>query len=194
MDRKKLILLLGALVIAIGTALAARSMFAGASAPQAEAAQAPQGPKVLVAQRAMPVGTIITADAVGYQLWPEEMVQDVYYLEGEADMTQLLGTVVRFPVTAGEPVTQGALVAPGDRGFLAAALGAGMRAVAALAAGQLVGLPTETVYGLAANAWDPVAVRQIFAAKGRPATNPLIVHADGSGATAVDGLLLLDAD
>lgn len=129
MDRKKLILLLGALVIAIGTALAARSMFAGASAPQAEAAQAPQGPKVLVAQRAMPVGTIITADAVGYQLWPEEMVQDVYYLEGEADMTQLLGTVVRFPVTAGEPVTQGALVAPGDRGFLAAALGAGMRAV-----------------------------------------------------------------
>ncbi len=129
MDRKKLILLLGALVIAIGTALAARSMFAGASAPQAEAKQAPQGPKVLVAQRAMPVGTIITADAVGYQLWPEEMVQDAYFLEGEADMTQLLGTVVRFPVTAGEPVTQGALVAPGDRGFLAAALGAGMRAV-----------------------------------------------------------------
>lgn len=53
------------------------------------------------------------------------------------------------------------------------------RAVAALAAGQLVGLPTETVYGLAANAWDPVAVRQIFAAKGRPATNPLIVHVAG---------------
>src|SRR5690606_12490546 len=71
----------------------------------------------------------ITADAMGYQLWPEEMVQDAYFLEGEADMTQLLGTVVRFAVTAGEPVTQGALVAPGDRGFLAAALGAGMRAV-----------------------------------------------------------------
>lgn len=130
MDRKKLILLLGALVIAIGTALAARSMFAGAAAPQAEAAQqVAQGPKVLVAQRALPVGTIITADAVGYQLWPEEMVQDAYFLDGEADMTQLLGTVVRYPVTAGEPVTQGALVAPGDRGFLAAALGAGMRAV-----------------------------------------------------------------
>ncbi len=44
-------------------------------------------------------------------------------------MTKLLGTVVRFPVTAGEPVTQGSLVAPGDRGFLAAALGPGMRAV-----------------------------------------------------------------
>ncbi len=130
MDRKKLVLLLGALVIAIGTALAARSMFAGASAPQAQAAPAvPQGPKVLVAKRALPVGTIITADAVGYQLWPKEMVQDAYFVDGEADMSKLLGTVVRYPVTAGEPVTQGALVAPGDRGFLAAALGPGMRAI-----------------------------------------------------------------
>ena len=57
------------------------------------------------------------------------MVQDAYFLEGEADINKLLGTVVRFPVTAGQPVTQGALVAPGDRGFLAAALGPGMRAV-----------------------------------------------------------------
>ena len=129
MDRKKLMLLLGAMVIAIGTALAARSMFAGASAPQAAAAQVQTGPKVLVAQRALPVGTIITADSVGYQLWPKEMVQDAYFIDGEADMNKLLGTVVRFPVTAGEPVTQGALVAPGDRGFLAAALAPGMRAV-----------------------------------------------------------------
>ena len=129
MDRKKLILLVGALVIAIGTALAARSMFAGAAAPQAEAAPKPTGPKVLVAQRALPVGTIITADSVGYQMWPKEMVQDAYFIDGEADMGQLLGTVVRHPVTAGEPITQGSLVRPGDRGFLAAALGPGMRAV-----------------------------------------------------------------
>src|SRR6478735_628744 len=133
MDRKKLFLLIGALVVAIGTALAARSMFAGAAAPTAEAAHLPapqpEGPKVLVAKRALPVGTIITADAVGYQLWPKEMVQDAYFVDGEADMTKLLGTVVRYQVTAGEPVTQGALVAPGDRGFLAAALGPGMRAI-----------------------------------------------------------------
>jgi Flp pilus assembly protein CpaB len=57
------------------------------------------------------------------------MVQDAYFLEGEADMQKLLGTVVRNPITAGEPITQGSLVAPGDRGFLAAALGPGMRAV-----------------------------------------------------------------
>ncbi|KLE33784.1 Flp pilus assembly protein CpaB [Aurantiacibacter luteus] len=130
MDKKKLILLVGALIIAIGTALAARSMFAGAAAPQAEAAPVePQGPKVLVAKRSLPVGTIITADAVAYQLWPQELVQDAYFIDGEADMEQLLGTVVRHPITAGEPVTQGSLVSPGDRGFLAAALGPGMRAV-----------------------------------------------------------------
>ena len=129
MDKKKLVLLLGALIIAIGTAFAARSLFAGASAPRAEAAPTPSGTKVLVAQRALPVGTILTADAISFQAWPKDMVQDAYFIDGEADTSKLLGTVVRFPITAGQPVTQGALVAPGDRGFLAAALGAGMRAV-----------------------------------------------------------------
>ena len=130
MDKKKLILLVGALVIAIGTALAARSMFGGEAAPEVQAAPVePQGPKVLVAKRGLPVGTIITADAIGFQLWPQELVQDAYFIDGEANMEALLGTVVRYPITAGEPVTQGSLVAPGDRGFLAAALGPGMRAV-----------------------------------------------------------------
>ena len=130
MDKKKLLLLVGALIIAIGTAFMARSIFAGASTPQADAASLEaKGPKVLVSQRSLPVGTIITADAVSYQAWPKEMVQDAYFIDGEADVAKLLGTVVRFPITAGEPITQGSLVAPGDRGFLAAALGPGMRAV-----------------------------------------------------------------
>ena len=42
--------------------------------------------------------------------------------------------------------------------------------------GQVVGIPTETVYGLGAHALDREAVLGIFAAKGRPADNPLIVH------------------
>jgi L-threonylcarbamoyladenylate synthase len=45
-----------------------------------------------------------------------------------------------------------------------------------LRAGELVAFPTETVYGLGADAYDPAAVTRIFAAKGRPADNPLIVH------------------
>ncbi|HQS70470.1 MAG: Flp pilus assembly protein CpaB [Novosphingobium sp. 28-62-57] len=130
MDKRKLMLLVGALIVAIGTAFAARSLFAGAATPEAEAAaKMPMGDKVLVAQRALPVGTIITVDSVNFQAWPKDMVQDAYFVEGEADLQKLLGTVVRNPITAGEPLTKGNLVAPGDRGFLAAALGAGMRAV-----------------------------------------------------------------
>ena len=54
--------------------------------------------------------------------------------------------------------------------------GAIAQAGALLASGQVVGIPTETVYGLGANALDGTAVQKIFAAKGRPSDNPLIVH------------------
>src|SRR5512137_952171 len=50
------------------------------------------------------------------------------------------------------------------------------RATALLRAGEIVALPTETVYGLAANAFDAAAVARIFEVKGRPPTNPIIVH------------------
>ena len=56
------------------------------------------------------------------------------------------------------------------------------RAVELLCAGELVGLPTETVYGLGADAGNPAAVAKIFAAKGRPADHPLIVHLAGHDA------------
>ncbi|MBI1393367.1 MAG: threonylcarbamoyl-AMP synthase [Alphaproteobacteria bacterium] len=52
-------------------------------------------------------------------------------------------------------------------------------ALEALARGELVALPTETVYGLAADARNDRAVAQIYAAKGRPGFNPLIAHVDG---------------
>lgn len=53
-------------------------------------------------------------------------------------------------------------------------------ALTLLAAGELVAIPTETVYGLAADAANPQAVAKIFAAKGRPSDHPLIVHIAGS--------------
>lgn len=134
MDRKKVILLVGALLIAAITAFMARSMFTGSAAPQAGAVVKPveTGPQVLVATKALPVGTIITADALRYQPWPEELIEEAYFLKDGAEGASpesLVGTVVRNPITAGQPITQGALVKPGDRGFLAAALGPGMRAV-----------------------------------------------------------------
>ena len=52
-------------------------------------------------------------------------------------------------------------------------------AVDVIRRGGLAAFPTETVYGLGANALDPAAVRRIYALKGRPSTSPLIVHVDG---------------
>lgn len=54
--------------------------------------------------------------------------------------------------------------------------GAIQPAVDALLSGDVIGMPTETVYGLAGNAFDPSAVTKIFAAKARPSFDPLIVH------------------
>jgi pilus assembly protein CpaB len=133
MDARKLILLVGALVVAAITAFMARSLVLGTPAPTAAAIPAAAAPQntteVMVATRALPVGTILDATSVKYVAWPKELIEGAYYVKGESEPAKLQGTVVRFAIPAGQPITQGALVKPGDRGFLAAALGAGMRAV-----------------------------------------------------------------
>ena len=60
-------------------------------------------------------------------------------------------------------------------------------AAACLRAGGLVAMPTETVYGLAADATSNTAVAGIFAAKGRPTFNPLISHVLDVGAARLEG-------
>ena len=70
------------------------------------------------------------------------------------------------------------MILPGDTSESIAA------AAACIRGGGLLGLPTETVYGLAANADDDQAVAQIFRAKGRPADHPLIVHVADASAVA----------
>jgi len=133
MDARKLILLVGALFVAAITAFMARSLMSGAPAPQAGAVPTAVQPQntteVLVAKRELPVGTILDAQSLEFRPWPKELVEGAYFVKTESDPAKLVGTVVRFPIPAGQPVTQGALVKPGDRGFLAAALGPGMRAV-----------------------------------------------------------------
>ena len=110
----------------------AKNMFSGAGAPQAAAGPAvPAGPEVLVATRALPVGTIIDAEAFRYQPWPQGLVQPAYFIErrerrrsAEPDRHRRPQRDHRRP--AAHP---GRAVKPGERGFLAAALGPGMRAV-----------------------------------------------------------------
>lgn len=133
MDSRKVLLLVGALLVAGITALFARTVTAGSSVPQAQAVTvaAPVEPQaeVLVATRTLPVGTIIDPTALKFQPWPKDMLANAYYVRGKADIAKLQGTVLRYAITAGQPLTQGAVVSPGDRGFLAAALTPGMRAV-----------------------------------------------------------------
>ncbi|PXA99809.1 Flp pilus assembly protein CpaB [Nostoc sp. 3335mG] len=137
MDARKIILLVGALIVAAITAFMARSMILGSSSPEANAVPVVNGQpqpaqntvQVLVATRALPVGTILDPEAMKFVPWPKDLIEGAYYQQGEVDMKSLQGTVVRFAIPAGQPLTQGALVKPGDRGFLAAALGPGMRAV-----------------------------------------------------------------
>ena len=66
--------------------------------------------------------------------------------------------------------------APSEHAIFKAGPATTARAVALLRAGQPIGLPTETVYGLAADACDDRAVARIFEMKGRPTFNPLIIH------------------
>jgi pilus assembly protein CpaB len=132
MEPKKIALLAAALVIAVVTALLARSMFSESATPQVAAAAMPEPeklPHVLVATKALPVGTIVGPDAFRFQPWPEELMEKAYFVQGKADQAKLVGSVVRVAVSAGQPMTLGAIIQPGDRGFLAAALSPGMRAM-----------------------------------------------------------------
>lgn len=129
MDVRKLILLVGALLVAGVTAFMARSMFSGGGVATAAAAPvAAVGNEVLVAAKPLPLGTIVTADMLVFQPWPKDMVEKAYFLKSETDPAKLVGKVVRHTIMAGQPVAQGTLIGPGENGFLAAALGPGMRA------------------------------------------------------------------
>src|SRR3546814_7723516 len=89
MDGRKVFLLVGALIVAAITAFTARSLIYGASAPNASAAvETPKidGPEVLVATRALPVGTILDATALKFQPWPKELVENAYYLKASTDL------------------------------------------------------------------------------------------------------------
>ena len=85
MDVKKVALLIGALVIAVITAVMAKNMFAGAGAQQAAAATVPMGPKVLVAKKPLPAGTIIDPESFALQPWPKELMQSAYYVDNQPD-------------------------------------------------------------------------------------------------------------
>jgi pilus assembly protein CpaB len=95
----------------------------------ADAAPAVPPVQVLVAKSDIAAGSFLTADNLRWQDWPRDSLNDSYVLQDKAKIEDFVGTVVRSRLTAGEPVTPARVVHPGDRGFMAAVLTPGMRAV-----------------------------------------------------------------
>jgi pilus assembly protein CpaB len=85
--------------------------------------------QVLVAKQNLPTGLILARDHVEWKQWPEKGVASTYFVEGREKLDDVVGSVVRGGIIAGEPIAKGRVIAPGDRGFMAAVLHPGMRAI-----------------------------------------------------------------
>ncbi|MSP66553.1 MAG: Flp pilus assembly protein CpaB [Alphaproteobacteria bacterium] len=97
---------------------------------QAQSAPAPKpGMQIMVAKKALPTGHFLKADDLRWQSWPDANLHPGYLKKGQSEIETLVGAVVRAGIAAGEPVSDGRIVKPGERGFMAAALQPGMRAV-----------------------------------------------------------------
>ena len=132
MRARTLLLLILAIVLAGGTALLTHRWLAAQRL--AELAQSAQPPKpahsVLIARAGLKRGQILRPDELIWQVWPDGAIDQNYIeLGGPRGPDSFAGWVVRNPIAAGEPVTEEKIVAPGDRGFLAAVLTPGMRAI-----------------------------------------------------------------
>jgi len=133
MSVKNIILIAAALLITAGTTFVARSWLAAQRAQPVAITQQvpePQGIKVLVAKVTLPTGVFIQEDQLRWQVWPDDDIPDSYLTEEEIQPEDLFGAVVRRGLTAGEPLTPTRVIRPGDRGFLAAVLRPGYRAIA----------------------------------------------------------------
>jgi len=129
MNVKSVILIVAALLFAGGTAFVASRLMGTHKPVQTAQVQEAPSKKVLVAKGNLPAGTFIKEEDVSWQKWPVDGVNDSYLLEGQTDISNIVGAVVRKGIVAGEPITEAQVARPGDRGFLAAVLTPGMRAI-----------------------------------------------------------------
>lgn len=132
MNPRGLILLVLAAIGVVLVVMFTRSFLTSAQ-QQAQIAQPTQATtpavQILVAKRDLHVGTILKPEDVVWQAWPPEGLSTAYYVSKQDKLRDVHGKVVRAPITMGEPVTKTSIVAQGERGFLAAILTPGMRAV-----------------------------------------------------------------
>jgi pilus assembly protein CpaB len=133
MRARTLIVLLLAVVLAGGTAFLARAWLAS----QRQAAVAEAAPvalptpsrSVLIAKAGIAPGRILKPEDMVWQPWPDGAIDKAYIVIGTRTPESFAGWVARQPIAAGEPISEAKIIAPGNRGFLAAVLRPGMRAI-----------------------------------------------------------------
>ncbi len=84
---------------------------------------------ILVAGHDLPAGTILRDEDLDWQSWPEKGLSEAYVIRQDGAEQEFVAAVVRRGIAAGEPITAGRVVKQGQKGFLAAILTPGMRAV-----------------------------------------------------------------
>jgi pilus assembly protein CpaB len=130
---RRLLFLVLAVLLSGTTVVAARAwlqaqLAARPAAPVAVAAAAPQT-MVLVAKTDLPAGSFVRPENLRWQPWPADGLAETYVVQGRGQLEDFVGAVVRSGIVVGEPIVDGRVVRPGDRGFMAAVLTPGRRAV-----------------------------------------------------------------
>jgi pilus assembly protein CpaB len=132
MRARTVILLIVALILAGGTTMIARVWLASQRSARQEAAPiaVPTPAKsVLIARSSIERGQILKPSDLAWEQWPEGGLDKHYILLGTRTPETYSGWVARQPISAGEPLTEAKIIAPGNRGFLSAVLRPGLRAV-----------------------------------------------------------------
>ncbi len=132
---RRILLPLVAVALAIGTALYANAWLEGerravlAQVTPVTVAADPEFIEVLVVAERLTPGSFVKPTSWRWQKWPDVEVPESYLLKSEIDPAELEGSVARQVLVPGDPILADSLVRPGERGFLAAVLDPGMRAV-----------------------------------------------------------------
>ena len=134
MNSKRIVFLLLAVIVAGTTAFLARAWLQAERAAIAAQIAAPKpaatpSAQVLVARNALRTGQLIKPEDLRWQAWPQGALPQTYIIEGKRQISEFVGAVARTSFRVGQPIVETDIVMPGSRGFLAAVLRPGLRAV-----------------------------------------------------------------
>ena len=189
MNAKTLIIAVVALIVAGATGLLIQSwMNAQRDAmlramPKGEKADTGI-PRVMVARKPLPSGTFLKPEHMEWRDWPKNGVAKSYLVKGKRTVNELVGAVVRRGISAGEPITDGRIVKPGERGFMAAVLTPGLRAVS---------IPVNATTGIAGLVFpgdriDLILIQKLKSGKGKSRTTHRVAE------TVLTGVRILAID